>query len=346
MLRNRYKVDLEIEVSLVQALAACHVMGGLRMNLMLTIALMMTLFLTPVEQDSDSRTWMSANSQYSIKADLVAYNDTTIVLKRGGTEKLLAVEIAQLSEADRKFLADKREADRAGNAASSAKDWHTWTSASGWQIRGRVLAYGRKELVVESKSGAVSINGKSFSSLEGLQQKLVLAVLSKLEEKPIEDEQDIRTYLGSIQGQPKKYTLEGVMLQLESGDQVPVPFFMFSQRDQDLLSPGWEAWSAAEDDSSARAREDFLVQQEANQYQEMQQRQARHEQMEVLKLNLLATAVGVTSIWEVALYPGPGTRGRPLTVVVSARNSQAAAQLALQQHRGYVVGPIRKVSDF
>ena len=51
-------------------------------------------------------------------------------------------------------------------------------------------------------------------------------------------------------------------------------------------------------------------------------------------------------IWEVALFPAPGTRGRPLTVVVSAPNSQAAAQVAVQQHRGYVAGPIRKVSNF
>lgn len=316
------------------------------MSLMMTMAWVAMMVLAPVAQDSDSRTWKSRNDQYSIKAELIAYNETTVVLKRGGTEKLIAVEIDQLSEPDQKLIAEKRANDKAENRQASADDWHTWTSVSGWQIRGRVLSYGRKDLVVESKSGNVLVNGKPLSTFSALRQKLIFAILSKLEDKQIEDEQDIRTYLGSIQSSPKKYPLEGVMLQLESGDQVPVPFFMFSQRDLDLLQTGWESWLAAEGDSTARAREDFLVQQEARQYQTMQQREMRHEQMEVLKLNLLATATGVTSIWEVALFPAPGTRGRPLTVVVSAPNSQAAAQVAVQQHRGYVAGPIRKVSNF
>ncbi len=82
------------------------------------------------------------------------------------------------------------------------------------------------------------------------------------------------------------------------------------------------------------------------QYQRMQrQQQQQHEQMEVLKLNLLARAVGAPNIWEVTLVPAPSVRGRPMTVVVTAPNSQAAAQIAVQQHRGFVPGPIRRVNN-
>jgi len=301
--------------------------------------------LAPVAQDAESRTWKASKGFYSINGELFAYNDTTVVIKRTGSEKLVAMETAELSEADQRFIADKREKDQQTSARSSAEDWHTWTSASGWQIRGRVLAYGRKDLVVDRKLGSITINGKNFSTLDALHQKLVLAILSKLEGKTIADDSDLRTLTTSFQGQPKKYTLEGVMLQLENKDEIPVPFFLFSEQDLELLRSGWEAWQAADSDSTARAREDFLVQQEAVQYQRMQQQQMQHEQMEVLKLNLLATAVGATNIWEVALFPAPGVRARPMTVVVTAPNSQAAAQIAVQQHRGYVAGPIRRVNN-
>jgi hypothetical protein len=301
--------------------------------------------LAPSVQEPESRTWKAGKAAYSIKGELFAYNDTTVVIKRAGSEKLVAMETAELSEADQKFVAEKREKDQRESAEARAEDWHTWTSAAGWQIRGRVLAYGRKDLVVDRKLGSVTINGKNFSTLDALHQKLVLAVLSKLEGQTIADDADLRKLAISFQGQPKEYTLEGVMLQLENKDEIPVPFFLFSEQDLELLRSGWETWQAADMDSAARAREDFLVQQEAVQYQRMQQQQMQHEQMEVLKLNLLATAVGATNIWEVALYPAPGVRARPMTVVVTAPNSQAAAQIAVQQHRGYVAGPIRRVNN-
>lgn len=315
------------------------------MMVMASLIALVFVAVAPVAQDAESRTWKASKGFYSIKGELFAYNDTTVVIKRDGSEKLVAMETAELSEADQKFIADKREKDQQTSAGTSAEDWHTWTSASGWQIRGRVLAYGRKDLVVDRKLGSVTINGKNFSTLDALHQKLVLAILSKLENQTIADDSDLRTLAASFQGQPKEYTLEGVMLQLENKDEIPVPFFLFSDKDLELLRSGWEAWQAADSDSAARAREDFLVQQEAMQYQRMQRQQIQHEQMEVLKLNLLATAVGATNIWEVALFPAPGVRGRPMTVVVSAPNSQAAAQIAVQQHRGYVPGPIRRVNN-
>lgn len=314
------------------------------MMLMASLVWLVAL-LAPVAQDAESRTWKAGKAAYSIKGELFAYNDTTVVIKRTGSEKLVAMEIAELAEADQKFIADKREKDQQTSAGSSAEDWHTWTSAAGWQIRGRVLAYGRKDLVVDRKLGSVTINGKNFSNLDALHQKLVLASLSKLEGKTIADDSDLRTLATSFQGEPKEYTLEGVMLQLENKDEIPVPFFLFSEKDLELLRSGWETWLAADNDSAARTREDFLVQQEAMQYQRMQRQQMQHEQMEVLKLNLLATAVGATNIWEVALFPAPGVRGRPMTVVVTAPNSQAAAQIAVQQHRGFVPGPIRRVNN-
>jgi len=133
-------------------------------------------------------------------------------------------------------------------------------------------------------------------------------------------------------------------MQLESGDLIPVPFFLFSDDDLEILQPGWEAWLNAEEDDQARAREDLLIQNEARQYQRQQQQDTERRRIEVLKLNMLAAATGVTTIWEVGLEPGPGVYGRLTTVMVTARNSEVAARMALQQHPGYEVIGVRRAS--
>ena len=57
-----------------------------------------------------------------------------------------------------------------------------------------------------------------------------------------------------------------------------------------------------------------------------------------------AVQAGVTSLWEVTLYPGRPGIGPPLWVVMPGRNSGVAAEEAMASHPGYTVGPIRKVS--
>lgn len=290
-----------------------------------------------------ARTWKSLHGDYTFDGDVVAVNESTVILKRARAERLVVVEIAELSDGDQAYLKEK-QAELAASTSADSDGWQTWTSIKGWQIRGRVLSYGRRDLVVERKSGVVAVNGKSFLALGALQQKLLLAVLSQLENQTFENERDLTRWVSMQGGVPKTYPLEGVLMQLEGGETLPVPFFLFSKEDLEVLQPGWESWKAAEDNKRSQEREDLMVRQEAMQYQAMRQREQKHEQMEVLKLNLLATATGLTSIWEVALFPAPGVWGRPMTVVVSARDSRTATQIAITQHPGFVAGPVRRVA--
>jgi hypothetical protein len=290
-----------------------------------------------------ARTWTSSKGDYTFEGDIVAINSSTVILKRARAERLVVVDIADLSAADQELLAEKQR-ELAATDTADTDGWQTWTSIKGWQIRGRVQAFGRRELVIERSRGAVAVNGKAFSTLDALHQRLLLAALSQLENQTFENERDLSRWVMTLGGVPKSYQLEGVLMQLEGGETLPVPFFLFSKDDLQILQPGWESWQAAEDDKTLREREDLLVRQEALQYQAMQQRAMKHEQMEVLKLNLLAAGTGLTSIWEVALFPAPGTWGRPTTVVVSARDSLSATQMAVNQHPGYVAGPVRKVA--
>lgn len=288
-----------------------------------------------------ARTWTSLNGDYKINGEALAYNESTVIIKRDGSGRIVAVELAELSAEDRDFIQQKLEQDQ---QTASQPELHTWTSKTGLKLRGEILAYGRRTITIARTRGVVTIDGKAFSALDPIHQRLLLRVVSELEGQELADAGDLGRWVHSLGGQPKSYTLEGVLMKLESGDEIPIPFFLFSDEDLQILRPGWESWLAAEADQQARAREDLLVQNEARQYQRQLNQDAERQRIEVLKLNMLAAASGLTSIWEVGLIPGPGTYGRPTTVMVTARNSELAAAMALQQHPGYELLGVRRAN--
>lgn len=307
-----------------------------------TLLPLIALFLFTLTPAS-ARTWTSLKGDHTIEGEAIAFGKSTVIIKRVRSERLVAVEINELSEADQRFI-ERRRQQMAEEKSGDAESWQTWTSRKGFQIRGRVLAYGRGELTINVQRGVVTVNGKAFSSLDSLHQRVLLAVLSALEKQNFDDEKQLTRWARGLLGQPKSYTLEGVRMRLESGDEIAVPFFLFSDNDLEVLRPGWEAWLEAEDSEATRQREDFLMQQEAMYYQATRQQQQQHQQMEVLKLNMLGAIAGVTSIWKVGMRPRPGVWGRPMTVMVSAENSQIATQMALRQHPGYYVWAVAKSS--
>jgi len=65
-----------------------------------------------------------------------------------------------------------------------------------------------------------------------------------------------------------------------------------------------------------------------------------------LQLQISAVNAGLTGIWEVYLYPPAGSAIYPMSVVVSARNSDTASQIAMQNNPGFTAGGVRRVSGF
>ena len=63
-----------------------------------------------------------------------------------------------------------------------------------------------------------------------------------------------------------------------------------------------------------------------------------------MQLMLQAVQAGVVDLWEVYLEPGRGVAGQPQFVVVPARDSRQATQMALAKNPGYVAGPARRVN--
>ena len=71
--------------------------------------------------------------------------------------------------------------------------------------------------------------------------------------------------------------------------------------------------------------------------------QVRRE-IAMMQLKLQAVEAGVTSLWEVTLYPDRGNNSPPQWVVVPGRDSRQATANALAQNLGFVAGPVRRIA--
>src|SRR6185436_17408305 len=112
-------------------------------------------------------------------------------------------------------------------------------------------------------------------------------------------------------GKPLVYPVAGVMLELDTGEPFPAPFFLFSDKDLTVLEPGWKAWQAAEKDEQKKEDESTMLRNLANEYQKNKAIEHR--------IQLLRAASDWFDLWE---------------VVVPARYSLTAEMLALKKYPG------------
>src|ERR1700745_1703258 len=96
-----------------------------------------------------ARVWTDSSGKYSIEANLVAFNDTTVVLQRGD-HQLGQVAIDKLSQADRDYLKGKEAGDAIKKVSGATQ---TWTLKTGEKIIGRVVGFAQKQLVVQRNGG-------------------------------------------------------------------------------------------------------------------------------------------------------------------------------------------------
>ncbi|TWT97735.1 hypothetical protein Pla108_18870 [Botrimarina colliarenosi] len=304
-----------------------------RLQIVLSVALVALLGV----DRSEARTWSDSSGRYTVDAELVALGDGAVVLQRAD-HHLVSIDVEQLSAADQQYLASE-EAKRA--AQGIADQQQTWTTRGGLTILGNVVDYVIKDVTVQRRRGKVYVNDRVFDNLPDVYQKIVPRVVGHFEEKPLDDKASLESWLTHTKGRPSTYRCEGVILELPSGDEYAIPFFLLRDEDLQVLQPGWERWVAAQDDYEGRASlsEDLRALAAAQQ----QDRQVT-QQVARLQLAMQAVDTGVTSLWEVTLYPGRGVAGSPLWVVVPGRDSRQATAAAISRNPGYVAGPVRRVS--
>lgn len=308
----------------------------------LLVVAVMTLAAASSATAGKVRTWTDASGKYTIDASLVAFNESDVVLERASDKQLGTVPIDKLSEQDKEYLKTKDAVDSAKELTGAMQRWKL---SNGMEVVGRLVDFGRKQIVLRRSRGTMYVNDRAYQNLPPIYQKIIPLIVRHAGNK-VDDADMLETWLSSRGGRPQTFTVDGVVLELENGDEYGIPFFMFSPQDLEVLQPGWETWLAAHEkqDYAARQHEALRLQTEAADYQRQRDAQDRRRIAE-LQLGLTAVEAGVTSMWEVTLYPQPGNPGPPLWVTGFARNSRDASYQALAKHPGYIVGPVRRVSN-
>jgi hypothetical protein len=286
-----------------------------------------------------ARVWSDSTGSYTLQADLVAFNDTTVVLQRADHD-LVAIPIDKLSDQDREYLQSREAGDA---MKESIEGLQTWTLRGGTKITGRIVDFTERDMTVQRRRGRIYVNDRVLENLPEFYQLLVPKIVAQLENLRGSDRRALESWLIQQRGQPRTFHLEGVVFELESGDEYTVPFFLFSDEDLSVMQPGWDEWQAAHAGRNydAKAERAFLLQSlAAARYRD---RQVQRE-IAMMQLKLQAVQAGVTSLWEVTLFPAAGQNAPPQWVVVPGRDSRQAVGAALQQNPGFVAGPVRRVS--
>ncbi len=300
----------------------------------LAITAIFTLgFLVPVV----AREWTDSSGKYSFEADLIAFNETDLVLQKAD-KTLVAVDMEQLSEADQKYVQSKEaaaELDKKG-----AKE-QVWKMRSGLEVIGNVIDYVQRDVTFSMTRGNIYVNDQRFENLPGIYQKIVPLVAAHFTGRDITDRAGLFDWLKRRKGEPQTFTCDGVQMEMENGDLYVVPFFLFSEAALKVLQPGWNEWVAQHANYEQRSETSLRLQTQA---QAFSQNSEETNQLLKMQLQMQAFNAGLFSLWEVMLYPNAGTGGWPLHVVVPGRDSRQAGVAALEKNPGYSLGPIAKVS--
>src|SRR6185436_20483991 len=103
-----------------------------------------------------ARVWTDSTGKYSIEADLVAFNETTVILQRAD-HQLGQVAIDKLSQADRGYLKGKEAGDAVKKVSGATQ---TWTLRTGEKVLGRVAGFAQKPMTVQRRRGNIYVNDR------------------------------------------------------------------------------------------------------------------------------------------------------------------------------------------
>lgn len=303
----------------------------------LVLRLSVLVAVLAIGSQLSARQWTDRTGVYRLEASLIGFNDEMVILQRSDGE-LGAFPIEQLSKADQEYLQSK-EAEQIN--AENLGELQTWTMKSGLKVVGRIVDYAKRDITIQRRRGKIYVNNEAYENLPQIYQLMLPRVVEHFEGVDQLDEQGFKQWVKDQRGAPKTYTLEGVVLEMENGNEYVFPFFLFRSSDREVVQADWATWLSERESYERRAEEAFRLQSRLAAYYRDKQIE---RQIAIVDLNLQAIQSGLTSAWEVTLYPKPGTPYPPRWVVVPARNSDQATQTALVQNPGFFAGPVRRIS--
>jgi hypothetical protein len=284
--------------------------------------------------------WTDATGRYTTEAALVDYDGETVVLKNV-SGKLISIPIEKLSANDQAFL--KNQAAFMAAPPPSNRN-NAWVLRDGARLVGQVLDFCRTPLAVQRQFGRILVNGAPYKELSPIQQMVARKTVEYFDRVSIDNLADLESWAKRQAGDVREFSFDGVLLESPGGEKSAIPFFLFTNEDQESMRPSWEQWLAQE-----KVHQETMLAREASRRQETLLTQARardyqREQFERELLELNAIQAGLISAWEVQLYPTYGNYGPPMQVLVPARTSLGARYEVSMRYPGYSTGPVAKVS--
>ncbi|MDZ4659229.1 MAG: SHD1 domain-containing protein [Bythopirellula sp.] len=286
-----------------------------------------------------ARLWSNASGEYTLEAELVMSNEKSVVLKRADHE-LVAIPLAELSTEDREHLKSQEALDAQKKADERQQ---TLKLTDGTEIVGRIIDFAERDITLRRWRGNFYVNDRKLDNLPKFYQRLLPQVVAHFETLRTVDLSGLENWMVRQRGRPRTFHLEGVLIESESGDVHAVPFFLLPETERNLWERYWKNWQAASKESTFESREDLAFLLKSFAAARAEDAQVQREIAE-LQLKMQAVQAGVTSLWEVTLYPDVAMNGWPQWVVVLGRDNRQATITALEQNPGFVAGPVRRVS--
>lgn len=223
-----------------------------------------------------------------------------------------------------------------------------WRLRNGDELEGKLIGFGSQTFNLKRQGGVVRVNDTAFKDLPSAYGLILPAVVSKIDHKPIANLKELEKHIAGGGGGPFAYEVSGIQLDLKQGGMFTVPLEFLELAEAELVSPGFERWSAARAESvteqdryETNDRERLML----DSYARLRgQERAQDRAMKLVELGLLSVNAGVTEIWEVGLLPNT-PYGFPRSVLVPGRDSLSAQEIAVRRYPGWQVGYARKISD-
>lgn len=306
-----------------------------------TTAVIIAVFTaTFVSTAAMGRQWTDVSGQYRVEAEIVAVSEHTVVLKKKDGS-VIAVPTDQLSQNDQEYLAQQRSDTPAIPTPDPVTPYYKWALLDGFKLNARVLSYGQDTITLQDRNNQILVNDQNLGELDSTHRGLILRLAEKYIGRKFATPAELQSWLAQQNSQPHSMAVQGVLMQLESGAKIPLPFDFFGDAERAFLAAGSGQYFSEETSTDYRSREDFLLRTAADMYQQDRMVARR---IQLMQLNLQAVNAGLTHVWEVALLPGPGIYAHPIVAVVSAPNSEAAAVIAMRNNPGYVADAVAKAS--
>lgn len=286
---------------------------------------------------ADARLWSDKTGKLVFEAELFAFNDEQVVLRRKDGQ-LGMYEIKDLSEVDQRFL-KSQEALKQSQQTLQGKQ--VWKTKSGFEVVGRAIDYDQRDIRLNVRRGKLFVNDRLYDNMPDAYKVILRRTMAAQGQIGQPTDMDLQAWIDRQAGKPVVLRVQGVLLEQSDGEEYLVPFSLFADADAKLLRAGWDEWMGAPQGDSSRSDEAFRLQSTAAAIHSQQQLAN-----EIAQANMAFNAVnaGLFSYWEVTMYPQPGNPSTPGWVVVAGRNSEDAKRNAMMQYPGFVPGPIRKVS--